>query len=955
MAIQPDSPTAAALPQTPLTQAVLPRLLVFVVLVILAAAFLLISPPEGQTFIGALEWSPGSWLHRIVQFQSLGGRLHTARGTEIKDFVTHVGTAAALLLLAASLWRREPLSTWRSAADRNGLWAMVFLAAWSTLSLVSAAWSDEPDVALGQASLYALSFGWAIALAGVLRQREIGVVVTGYIAVAAIAALLCVWYFHERNPFHRPGFPVGNPNTMAASIVPAALLCLSVLGHGFWEWRRRGAPLRPTALIAAFAALCILLWCLWLTNSRGALLGLGVGSFSLLFLLSGRRGRIMVAFAGLVLLVAASAWVYSHSGDSAMGRGASVRARFYYWRYAVLLWEQQPLFGHGAGAYSRLSNQFSLRDRALDPAAFADADWTAHAHNELFEIFVEIGLIGGVTFVAGMLATLLAVMGLLRRRPPPLIRWRIAAIGAGVLALIADSLVSPALRLAVVPLVLYTLLGLLWALCREQAEADAATTLLLEQRDIAARRSLPAGVLVACAAVLAGWLAFFNGTGVAAEYRAVREPVSESAALDVEARLVDNEIAQQRLIDPVRRIFADERDLRLRYEEALRQFFLLTAPSDDDGPRIRPDPLKLIHTCETLYQSALRLDARAPTLGRTLATAARAAEMLSVLHGPAQDGAAAEWYQRAERAWRNHRLRFLTDEEALLSLALHYPGSLTMRISYLRDALRNGFPTAEWRNALESLATTRGFEQDLSRFTHAVGPIDPRTDAESILLSFAPEAYRLHALYAAMRGRPEESRTSIARAVELYAAVKVRFPRLLSIALAEQADYEWLADPDGGATKAAALLERAVAELPKIQQQQYARLAEPFRRKLLAVLIAEARLEEAQGIAAQIRDTAFATVGAAACAQNAQHLIELCPTACDIPERLLEGATRLTPNDQAIWHARLANLARCEQFDALATCWESAKESLPEQQRDALFERLRSTFPAAEPYLRNPD
>lgn len=951
MANQPDSSTGMEINREPTAQYHLPGATALIAVAILAAAFLLISPPEGQTFIGALEWKPGSWLQRIVQAQSLGDRLHTARGTEIKDFAAHIGAGVVLLLLAAHFWRREPFSVWRTAPDRNALWAVTFLVSWVVLSFLSTAWAGEPDTALGQASLYALNLGWAIGLAGMLRQRDVAHVVNGYVAISAAAALLCIWYFHERNPFHRPGFPVGNPNTMAASIVPATLLCMSMIGRSVWEWHRRREPLRPAALLTASAMLALLLWCLWLTNSRGALLGLGVGCFSLFFLLSGRRGRVIAAGAGLVLLVTASIWVYSHSGDTAMGRGASVRARFYYWRYAVLLWEQRPLFGHGAGAYTRLANQYSLRDRALDPAAFADADWTAHAHNELFEIFVEIGLIGGVTFVAGMLASLLAILGLMRRRPPPILRWRIAAIGAGILALIADSLVSPALRLAVVPLVLYTLLGSLWAICREQAESENSTDHLLEQQGIRAKRSIPAGVLAVCAAGWAIWAAGSNWSGVAAEYRAMRESGSDSATANYESCIASNTIARNRLLDPVRRLFADERDLRFRHEQTLQAFLALTAPAETVMLHDRPDPEKLARACEALYQAALRLDARAPTLGRTLATAARAAEMLSVLHRPAQDGTATEWYQRAERAWRNHRLRFLTDEEALLSLALNYPGSLTMRISYLRDALRNGFPTPEWRRALETLSATRGFEPDLARFTHAVGPIDPRTDAESILLSFAPEAYRLHALFAASRGKPEQSRASITRAVELYAAVKIRFPRLLSIALAEQADYELLADLQDGPARAAGLLDRAIAELPKIQQQQFARLAEPFRYRRLAVLAVAGQQDEAQRVATQLGGGPPRTVTAAACLQLAQRLSELTPTACAAAERFLEHATRLTPNDPAAWHARLANLARCERYDALTACWSAAAEALSKPQCDDLLERLGDAFPAARPYL----
>lgn len=871
------------------------------VLIILLGSFLLISPPSGQTFIGAIEWSPHSLLHRVVNLMSLGDRLHTARGTEVKDIVAQFGAALLVALLVFRAVRIDFIELWRGATDRNAAWSQLFLLAWVGLSLASNAWSAQPDLALGQAALYALALMLAISIGGVLRQHDIRLVVSGYVTIAATAAALCIWYFHERNPFHRPGFPVGNPNTLAASIVPAALLCISVLGRAAWNawWRRE--RMQWFGVGGALVALTLLSWCLALTNSRGALLGLGVGCVVLVLLLAGRRLRVLVALGAAAILVTASLWVYAHSGDMAMGRGASVRARFYYWRYAVLLWEQRPLFGHGAGAYARLSNQFSLRDRALDPAAFADADWTAHAHNELFEIFVEIGLVGGVTFVAGLLATFFAVLGLIRRRPPPAIRWEIAALGGGIAALAADSLVSPGLRLAVVPTVLWTLIGLIWAYCREKAEHDArdrnAGNTSPELRRAAAPRAIGMAIVIAATGIASGAAAFVNLSGVTDEYAAITTLTPWPATVsedDPESAASKNRVAQHRLIDPVRRLFADERAMRFAFENAMRRFLTLTNPIDAAETQPRPDPSQLAQDCESLYQSALRLDERAPTLGRTLAIAARAAEMLTVLNGPTHEAASLEWRNLAEVAWRNHRLRFITDEEALLALAMSYPGSLTMRISYLRDALRNGMAEEAWFTAYERLSTIPNFEVELARFTHAVGPIDPRTDADAILLSFAPEAYRLFALDAARRGEIDAAVTATQRAVDLYAAVKTRFPLLASTALAEQADYELLrTPPDFNA--ATERLRNAIDVLPMIQQQQRALLTQPYRERLIAVLSLSGKIDTARAEWSRSGEKLSDGQIADACVDSAERLTRVHPGSSAAADELRRLAATLAP------------------------------------------------------------
>ena len=150
--------------------------------------------------------------------------------------------------------------------------------------------------------------------------------------------------------------------------------------------------------------------------------GLVVGIAGVLFLRARRRVRWCIA-AGLLIVTLAGAWYISaKEQDFTMARGATVRYRIYAWRYAAALWSQRPISGIGAGNYPRLAGIMSVGDRVLDPAAFM-AEMVDHAHNELFEVFAEIGLVGGVTFVAGLLATIVAASALLRTNLSPERRW----------------------------------------------------------------------------------------------------------------------------------------------------------------------------------------------------------------------------------------------------------------------------------------------------------------------------------------------------------------------------------------------------------------------------------------------------------------------------------------------------------------------------------------------------
>jgi O-antigen ligase/tetratricopeptide (TPR) repeat protein len=813
-------------------------------LALLAATFFLISPPPGKTYPGAIPWGEYSILRRLTELMSLHGLLVSVRGVEAKDLAYHLAAAGGLLLMGV----RTLLVPVVGGRRRLGpaACAQVLLAGWVLLSLLSGLWAGDADLARGQALLYALGLGWAVAVGATLNRRHLPALLYGLLTICSVGAALCVWYYRERNPFHRPGFPVGNPLTLAAAILPGVLVALGILGRAVATWvhERRLRPDWPVA--GALAALVPLIWCLSLTQGRGALLALGVGLATMLIFLVARWLRWALAGLTVVTVTVLGIWWFSVSHlDVAMARGATVRFRLYAWRYAAELWSASPLtqiVGHGAGSYPRLAGAFAARDRALDPAAFM-GELVEHAHNELFEVLTEIGLVGGVTYVGGLLATLVAAVSLLRAHRSGPQRWLLLALVGSVTALLADAMTGVSLRLPGVGPVFYTLLGALWG------AADASSESLsrgVHTGRAGARGSMLAALVCFAAAGGAGWSAVRNWSGVTRE-QAATVAFGQGRYQDARPGIVE---AESRLLDPVRVLAARKLALESRYglaREAFRTWLSqpTTAPSGDAWSTA-------VSQTEQAHSEALRLRASVPSLAQTDAIAARCAEWLSQLYASSQPRLAQEWAELAGQSWLQQRERTPYDVETLLALT-HYRASLEAHVALLRDALRF-LDTLRyddpqrlwfvWTNSLAQLSEVPGFEETLGRFAAAAGPITPETNLDAIIASMAPETHRLLAAWHGLRGEYAAAAERAERAARLYHPMRPRFPTLESVALAEQADYTLRGGLDD-APQAAAMLRQVIEALPVIQAQKYAEMARPFRFRLTFCLLAAGQLDEA--------------------------------------------------------------------------------------------------------------
>ena len=175
----------------------------------------------------------------------------------------------------------------------------------------------------------------------------------------------------------------------------AMLLCIGPRNQGLWL-------LFMISFLALVAAL-------FLTETRAALAGLAIGCFVSVLTLTGKRARIWASAALLLLVIAATAWIYHTRGPLGLStRDPGTEFRTMMWEDGLRLIGQHPWFGVGMETIRNHWMEWNIR-------AFTFFHDESHFHSDLMQIAVERGLPAMAAWLWFVIAYLIFLLRLIRK------------------------------------------------------------------------------------------------------------------------------------------------------------------------------------------------------------------------------------------------------------------------------------------------------------------------------------------------------------------------------------------------------------------------------------------------------------------------------------------------------------------------------------------------------------
>lgn len=301
------------------------------------------------------------------------------------------GKAVGLLVAVAWLGNLQSLPAAATAALRRHCVLLMTLAAtiaWLTFSL---AWSEDPGRGLDDLwHWYVVALLVVVVITTVTTAGALRLIVAGFVAGAVISVAIGVFdgsLTSSLNGGERFGGGAGDPNVLAAGILPATVLAAALLSD------TRSSAVRGLLL----GAIALLVAALVATESRGGAVAVAVAIVAALMLFSGRR-REVAAVAAVALGVAAltfisspGTWerVTSYKDDNGRSDLRTVA-----WRMA----KDEPVTGVGLNNFVVRSPEYVREPGALTYVGLI-VDDPHLVHNTYLQLLAEDGVVGLALFL----------------------------------------------------------------------------------------------------------------------------------------------------------------------------------------------------------------------------------------------------------------------------------------------------------------------------------------------------------------------------------------------------------------------------------------------------------------------------------------------------------------------------------------------------------------------------
>ncbi len=954
-------------------------------------ALFFISPAE----MSSRQQNDDSLLASIINVMSIsndGGtasRFATPRGVEIRDLFFHLGAAALTVVMGLVFLLRPPsyalesqhVLDFKRQAQNPIAWFVLLL----FISLVSSFFSESPDISMGGVILRLITFGWWLPLALLLQPQQAQRLAWLMAGVLALVATISLYYWVQRDLAEyelylgigvtpRLMFPMGNSTLLGACMLPGVFIGMSWLTIRQASDNSKG-PSRSANLYLGIPIALLCLWVVYLTSGRAAQIGVIAGIFMMLIALVSKSRRLIVVLIFVMVAVAGINYVDNLRVSGVMGdRSHSIRSRLNYeWPYAITLWSQKIVGGHGEGGYTMKTGPLVRNQQLEDPNVLAidSFRWTAHAHNEYLELLANLGLAGAISFLAALLLTFWQALRWLDRSDQSGVgRGLVIALMAALFAMAVEEGASVSLHKPGYPPLFFTTWACLFALTRSAWGTSApAEKTQNSERNV---RILGAASLLFAIGIGYAGVQHWRGT------RAQQHANELRKANEYEGAIAQHDFAGNNILDPLQRIIARQNAVEARVVVFSRQVeAVVSAPETVDAPQITDKMMEDARDAFILWSAldkavprfmdmshiAWRLEfARSRAFARKNDTQRATACIL--------DYAALLARCRADEPFTLPYLQRLWSDYVVLTPDQQVIPSLDPRLrwQWLREYLRRNEIDPSVQTMIRSLMRYPIAMQVFNDFVN-IATQDAEKDPNEWNDKLAPETLRLGAEIAKLSGQPNALNFADT-AIKMYEAAGGRLFKAHAAALRESAQIMLVQNPDGDPTEALKRLviayEVQEGALPGSDEEKIARplpgalgqtrlallLAsgdEAAARKQIAALFSGSEAEQAMQLATAYLRLAESFANASQHAERALGFVKKAEALAQptTASRLLTAQIQLLAQNQSLaLDAARAAIESSDPRDAAFSYLQQLEQRYPDA---PLWQSLRDTYPDYPP------